>query len=121
MSERAAKVAPAAGHIVEETDFGKLVWMVSGGQQNSSTMTIGRCHIAPGKANGRHYHPNCDEVLYLQQGTIRHSMGDTVVQMSAGDAVSIPVGIVHNAENIGDEEAICMISFSTPDRQAVGE
>lgn len=121
MTDSEAKVAPAAEHIVEETDFGKLVWMVSGGQGNSTTMTVGRCYIAPGRANGRHYHPNCDEILYLQQGRIRHSMGDTIVEMSAGDAVSIPTGIVHNAENIGDEEAICVISFSTPDRQAVGE
>lgn len=120
MTANEATVAQAKDHIVEQTDFGKLVWMVSGAQQNSDTMTIGRCHIAPGKANGRHYHPNCDEVLYLQQGRIRHSMGDTVVEMAAGDAVSIPVGVVHNAENIGAEEAICLISFSTPDRQAVG-
>ena len=116
-----AHFAPAAGHIVEETDFGRLVWMVSGAQGNSTTMTVGRCHIAPGKANTRHYHPNCDEILYVIQGTIRHSMGDRTVSMSAGDTVSIPAGVVHNAENTGADEAVCFISFSTPDRQVIGE
>lgn len=116
-----AYLAPAAGHIVEDTDFGRLVWMVSGAQGNSTTMTVGRCYIRPGKANNRHYHPNCDEILYVMQGTIRHSMGDQTVSMSAGDAVSIPAGVRHNAENVGTDEAICLISFSTPDRQVVGE
>ena len=120
-SEPQAFLAPAAEHAVEETGFGRLVWMVSGAQHNSTTMTVGRCHIEPGRANPRHYHPNCDEVLYLVQGTIRHSMGDDVVTMSAGDAVSIPAGVRHNAENIGTDEVICVISFSTPERQVVGE
>lgn len=119
MSE--AHLSPAAGHIVEETDFGHLVWMVSGAQGNSTTMTVGRCHITPGKANSRHYHPNCDEILYVMQGTIRHSMGEETALMSAGDAVSIPTGVPHNAENVGADEAVCLISFSTPDRQVVGE
>lgn len=114
-------VARAADHTVEETDFGRLVWMVSGALGNSTTMTVGRCYIDVGKANPRHYHPNCDEVLHVLQGTIRHSCGDEVVTMTAGDTISIPTGEVHNAENIGDEPVICVIAFSTPDRQVVGE
>ena len=84
-------------------------------------MTVGRCHIEPGRANRGTTTPIATRCFTCQQGTIRHSMGDTVVTMSAGDAVSIPAGRRHNAENIGDEEAICVISFSTPERQAVGE
>jgi quercetin dioxygenase-like cupin family protein len=110
-----------ADHDVEDTPWGKLVWMVSGKRGNSTTMTVGRCYIQPGKENPRHYHPNCDEVLHVLQGTIEHSLDDQSVTMTAGDTISIPQGTYHNARNVGDDEAIFVISFSTPDRQTVGE
>ena len=119
MTSLQAALSPVAAQTVEHTPFGRLVWMVSGALGNSTTMTVGRCHIEPGKANPRHVHPNCDEVLYLVQGRIRHTLDDESVEMTAGDAISIPAGAVHNAENIGPDEVVCLISFSTPDRQVV--
>jgi quercetin dioxygenase-like cupin family protein len=41
--------------------------------------------------------------------------------MQAGDTIAIPANIVHNAHNVGSEEAVMTIVFSTPDRQARGE
>jgi quercetin dioxygenase-like cupin family protein len=84
-------------------------------------MTIGRCYIDPGKANPRHYHPNCDEVLHVLHGTIEHSAGDELVTMGPGDTISIPAGILHNARNIGADQAVFVIAFSSADRQVVGE
>ncbi len=107
--------------VVEEQEWGRLEWMVSGALGNSSTMTIGRCYIRPGLQNPRHYHPNCDEVLHVLQGSIEHSLDDRVFAMGAGDTVSIPAGMVHNARNVGTDEAIFVIAFSTPDREVVGE
>jgi oxalate decarboxylase/phosphoglucose isomerase-like protein (cupin superfamily) len=43
------------------------------------------------------------------------------VEMAAGDTISIPSGRIHNARNIGTGEAELMISFSSADRQVVGE
>lgn len=107
---------------VEETqDWGRLVWMVSGALGNSDTMTVGRCYLDPGQQNPRHYHPNCDEVLHVLQGRIVHSLGDETFEMGPGDTVSIPSGTLHNARNVGDVQAVFVISFSTPDRQTVGE
>lgn len=106
---------------VEEQDWGRLVWMVSGRLGNSTTMTVGRCYIDPGMENPRHYHPNCDEVLHVLQGKILHSVDDATFEMGAGDTVSIPSGRMHNARNIGTEQAIFVISFSNADRQTVGE
>ena len=107
--------------VTEEQDWGRLVWMVSGRQGNSTEMTVGRCYIAPGQENPRHYHPNCDEVLHVLQGRIDHRLGGETVPMGPGDTISIPTGTVHNARNTGAEPAVLMIAFSTPDRQVVGE
>jgi quercetin dioxygenase-like cupin family protein len=107
--------------IIEDHDWGHLVWMVSGRLGNSETMTVGRCHLNPGQQNPRHYHPNCDEVLHVLRGSIEHSCGVEVFPMQAGETVSIPTGVVHNARNVGTEEAVLLIAFSSAHRQVVGE
>lgn len=114
-------LARAATNEIEKTPWGRLVWMVSGRLGNSTTMTVGRCYIDPGQQNPRHYHPNCDEVLHVLEGTIEHTFDDKTVTMSAGDTISIPAGVVHNARNIGGDQAVFLISFSSADRQAIGE
>ncbi|MEQ4207470.1 cupin domain-containing protein [Actinopolymorpha sp. B17G11] len=114
-------VSRADDHTIEETSWGRLVWMVSEKLGNSTTMTVGRCYIEPGMENPRHFHPNCDEVLHVLQGTIEHSLDDQKIMMSAGDTISIPQGTFHNARNVGEQQAVFVISFSSADRQTIGE
>lgn len=121
MPDVATALANVSDHEIEQTPWGRLVWMVSGRLGNSTTMTVGRCYIEPGRHNPRHYHPNCDEVLHVLRGTIEHSFDDETVRMTAGDTISIPQGVFHNARNVGPDTAVFVISFSSPDRQVVGE
>jgi quercetin dioxygenase-like cupin family protein len=107
--------------LVEEHDWGRLVWMVAGKLGNSQSLTVGKCIIKPACANPPHYHPNCDEVLHVLHGVIEHRVGDQYLQMSSGDTIAIPAGQVHNARNAGADDAELMISFSSADRQTVGE
>jgi quercetin dioxygenase-like cupin family protein len=116
-----ATVSRTDDYEVETMPWGRLVWMVAGRLGNSETMTVGRCHIRPGQQNPRHHHPNCDEVLHVLTGSIEHSAGDSLVEMTAGDTVSIPAGVVHNARNVGSVEAVFLISFSSADRRTIGE
>lgn len=111
---------PAQNSVLPQP-WGELTWYVSRELGNSDTMTVGQAVIKPGQQNPRHFHPNCDEVLHVVQGHIRHSMNDKTVEMRAGDTVSIPQGVKHNATNIGTEDAVLAISFSSADRQVVGE
>ena len=116
-----ANVARPGDYAREEQDWGRLIWMVSGALGNSDTMTVGKCFIKPGRANPPHYHPNCDEILHVLRGHIEHRVDDEYVEMKAGDTISIPTGRIHNARNIGAEEAEFVISFSSADRQVIGE
>lgn len=113
-------VTRAADHQVLEQPWGVLTWYVSRELKNSDTMTVGRAVVRPGQQNPRHYHPNCDEVLLVLQGHILHTMNAVTVEMRAGDVVSIPTGVMHNARNMGTEDAILMVSFSSADRLSVG-
>jgi len=118
---REAVVTRASQNEVLPQPWGQLTWYVSGALGNSTTLTVGQAVIRPGQQNPRHYHPNCDEVLRVSRGRIMHTMGDRSVEMSAGDTVSIPTGVAHNARNIGTEDAVLDISFSSADRKVVGE
>jgi quercetin dioxygenase-like cupin family protein len=118
--EDAVVVRPADNKVIEYP-WGHLTWYVSRELKNSDTMTTGEAVIKPGEANPRHYHPNCDEVLHVLKGRILHTMGDKSAEMQAGDTVSIPAGVHHNAKNIGTEDAVLSISFSSADRQVIGE
>ena len=83
-------------------------------------MTTGVAIIKPGQANPLHFHPNCDEILHVISGKIRHTMNEVTTEMAAGDTVSIPQGVLHNATNIGTEDAVLAISFSSAYREAIG-
>lgn len=111
----------AADVVVDQHEWGRLEWSVSGAIGNSAVMTVGRCFIPAGSSNPVHHHPNCDEVLHVVRGRIRHRVGEEYLEMEAGDTISIPRGSRHNAENIGDQECELLICFDTPERQVVGE
>ena len=104
---------------VEKMPWGRLVWHVSGQLGTSESLTVGRCILDPGRANGRHFHPACDEVLEVLSGEIVHTWDDQEVAMERGDTISIPAGVVHNARNPGTEVAELLIVFSTAHRTAV--
>jgi quercetin dioxygenase-like cupin family protein/type 1 glutamine amidotransferase len=105
---------------VIDMPWGQLRWFTSAELKNSRSMTTGVAIIQPGKSNPIHFHPNCDEVLHVIRGKISHKMNEVTVEMNAGDSISIPQGVLHNATNIGTEDAVLGISFSSAYREAVG-
>ena len=121
ISSHDAVVTRAADMQVIEQTWGRITWYASGPLGNSATMTVGEAVIKPGQENPRHYHPNCDEILHVVRGRILHSMGTQQVEMTVGDTVSIPTGVRHNARNIGTEDAVLAISFSSAHREVIGE
>ncbi|MBN2714048.1 MAG: cupin domain-containing protein [Planctomycetes bacterium] len=117
-----AIVTRAGDHKLLKTDWGQLTWYASREQGNSEVVTVGECRINPGCENPKHLHPNCDEVLVVLVGKISHSIeGENDVEMSQGDSISIPPNVKHNARNIGANEAVLSICFSSADRETVGE
>ncbi|MFF2848231.1 cupin domain-containing protein [Streptomyces sp. NPDC058001] len=107
-------------HVIEPQPWGRLEWYVSAAIGNSTTMTVGKCVLDPDQANGRHCHPNCDEILTVLKGRIIQHWDDQSRVMVEGDVVSIPSGVRHSAHNIGAGQAELAISFSSAHRQTVG-
>lgn len=105
-----------------DADWGQLTWFANDQLGNTDYLTLGRCIIYPNQANPRHHHPNCDEILTVIQGKIRHTwMNGEDVEMSVGDTITIPTGMVHQARNVGAENAVLVIAFTAANRQTIGE
>ena len=103
-------------------DWGHLTWFASDALGNSDEMTVGKCVIKPGYENPLHSHPNCSEVLTVLQGRIMHTIEDgREVELAEGDVISLPVDLPHKARNIGEDDAILFIAFSSAERETRGE
>jgi oxalate decarboxylase/phosphoglucose isomerase-like protein (cupin superfamily) len=104
---------------IQTFDWGTLQWLCNAELLPGTTQTVGICHLHPGKGNPRHYHPNCEEILYVQQGTGKHLLGEEWVSVRPGSIVRIPVGMKHQLVNEGADALITLIVFSSADRQTV--
>lgn len=105
-----------------DADWGQLTWFASNALGNTDYLTLGRCILYADQSNPLHYHPNCDEILTVIQGKIRHTWinGDEV-EMHEGDTITIPAQVKHQARNIGSGNAVMIIAFTSADRKTVGE
>jgi quercetin dioxygenase-like cupin family protein len=59
-------------------------------------------------------HPSSDEILFLQTGTARVHLGDTVRDVHAGATVFIPADTWISADNIGTDAISFVALFSAP-------
>ena len=122
LSNDKVTIVSAAQAEVMDFEWGQLTWFASAAQGNCKEMTVGRCILAPGCANPLHRHPNCTEVLVVQEGHIMHTIEEgKEIEMKAGDTITIPAHLPHRARNIGDTPAVLTIVFSSAQRETIGE
>ena len=96
--------------------WGSLCWLASAGIGNAEGLTLGRVVIKKGECNPRHAHAGCEEVLYLLSGRLEHTLGDERCTMEAGDTITIPTGVFHNAMSTGEEDADMIVAYSSGSR-----
>ncbi len=113
------QVRRAVGSAAETTPFGSVHWAVREGAPAGAEMTVGVATFHAGKGNAEHIHPNCEEVVYIMDGEVEHTLGDQSTVLRAGDLIVVPRGVRHHLINHGDAPLHAYIVFSSPDRQFV--
>lgn len=104
---------------VERFPWGTLRWLCNDQLAPGASQTLGICEISSGCRNPVHYHPNCEELLYMISGRGKHSYDDQTLTLEAGSTIRIPAGVKHNLANIGDEPIVCLIAFSSGCRETI--
>ena len=64
------------GSAADTTDFGSVQWAVHERHPAGAEQTIGLAVFDAGKSNVEHTHPNCEEVVYVLEGEVEHTLGD---------------------------------------------
>lgn len=105
--------------LAQKFPWGSIQWLANEVMVPGSTLTFGYVQIAPGMKNPKHYHPTSDEVLYLLEGELDHSLGDEVHRLRPGMSIHIPVGVEHDAINRSEQMARMVVAYSTGNRQTV--
>jgi quercetin dioxygenase-like cupin family protein len=119
MSDNPATLVRSAEQRPLEFPWGRITWLCSQEIDPEAAMTFGLVEIGPGQKNALHYHPNCEEHLYVLSGECDHSLDGEVYHLTAGSLIRIPQGARHDAVNRGAESVRCVIVYSAPDRKTV--
>src|ERR1035441_9482621 len=110
------KVTDTAQLPVEQNDWGTLQWVCNEKLMPGSEQTVGFATILPGKHNPVHYHPNCEEVLYVISGQGLQSYDGHTILLKAGMTVRIPAKVKHNMVNTGSLNLSRELSENSRDR-----
>jgi quercetin dioxygenase-like cupin family protein len=103
----------------EATDFGSVQWAVRADDPPGAESTVGLATFAAGKSNVEHVHLNCEEVVYVLDGEVEHTLGAQRTVLRAGDLIVVPRGVPHRLLNVSAAPVRAYIVFSSPDRQFV--
>jgi quercetin dioxygenase-like cupin family protein len=125
-SRSAGKVTPL---ILEKNEGERRVWRPVEGLEGqpglfilkvdprnggSAHLVLGTEDLLPGGKIDRHRHPGSDEILYLQNGTARVTLGDMVREVHGGATVFIPANTRIAVTNIGRDAISMVFVFSAP-------
>ena len=99
-----------------DADWGSLTWLAGKRVGNAERMTVGRVVIRRGESNPRHFHGNCQEVLYLLAGRLEHTMGGAKVILEPGDTLVVAADVPHNALSVGDVDADMIVVYDSGER-----
>jgi quercetin dioxygenase-like cupin family protein len=80
----------------------------------SSHLVFGTEDLPPGEQIETHRHPGSDEILFLQNGLSKVSLGDEVRTVHGGVTVFIPAGTWISVVNTGKEPIHLIFVFSAP-------
>jgi quercetin dioxygenase-like cupin family protein len=111
------QVRRGVGQTPETTGFGSVHWAVRAGDPEGAEQTAGLAVFDAGKGNVEHVHPNCEEIVFVLDGGVEHTLGDQSTTLSEGDLIVVPRGVPHRLFNHGPGAARAFVLFSSPDRR----
>lgn len=93
---------------------GPFIFKVDRRNGGSSALVFVTEDVPPGGKIDRHRHPGADEVIFLQNGRARVSLGERVREVHAGATVFVPANTWIEVTNIGTEAIHGVFVFSAP-------
>lgn len=96
----------------EHYDWGTVDWRCREANTGSQQIVVMEVTLEPGQAHDFHKHPDQEEFITIQQGTVVQYLEGESKQLSAGDSVHVGAGVVHATFNIGTDQAKVFVVIS---------
>ena len=80
---------------VDTLEWGELGWLVTPATAAEPGLTVLDVRITPGQGHDFHRHPEQEEVITVLSGRVEQWVREEHWTMGPGDAVHVPVGVVH--------------------------
>ena len=97
-----------------DAEPGPFILKVDRHNGRSLHLVFGTEDLPPGASIDRHKHPGADEIILLQNGRARVSLGDRTREVHGGATVFIPADTWISVTNIGTDAISCVFVFSAP-------
>ena len=105
---------PIEGAVGWGAQPGPFVFKVDRHNGGSSHLVFLTEDLPPGGKIDRHRHPGADEIVFLQNGRARVSLGENVREVHAGATVFVPANTWIEVTNIGSDAIHGVFVFSAP-------
>jgi quercetin dioxygenase-like cupin family protein len=105
---------PIEGAVGWNAQPGPFIFKVDRRNGGSSALVFVTEDVPPGGKIDRHRHPGADEVVFLQNGRARVSLGERVREVHAGATVFVPANTWIEVTNIGTDAIHGVFVFSAP-------
>ena len=102
-----------SGDIFENHITGERAVIRQGTEDTASGNLIVDLYVRPGGAViGEHLHPNIEERLTILSGEVGFSLAGRKQIATAGEAIEVPAGTVHDWWNTGQDEAHVLVEVN---------
>ena len=66
----------------------------------------------PGQSTAMHKHPLEEEMFYVIEGTANMNIGGDEGRYGAGELIKLPLNVLHDVRNLGDNRLVIMFTKS---------
>ena len=106
-----------AGEIYENRVQGDRVVVREGSEDTGGERLVGDLYVRPGGAvAGKHVHSYITERFEVIEGSVRFHYDGRDEILRPGKRIEVPPGVVHDWENVGDEEAHVVVEVTPAER-----
>ncbi len=81
-------------------------------EETDGTFAIVEEVVPSNYATPLHVHCREDERVYVVSGNLMFQVGDEIFGATTGAFINMPRGLVHNYKNVGNTEAVLLITYS---------
>ena len=89
----------------EQLDWGSLAWCCRPAGTGMKNLVVIEVTLTPGGGHAFHRHLRQEEVIYCVEGQVEQWLDQQHRVLKPGDAIVIPVGVVHASFNTGAANA----------------